>query len=138
MLFEIIFLFHWLFTKVFEKIFSKDLQKQAKWCKCVQNVKLEEIKHAYLEIFSIGLIRSNLCTSVRIQTSYISTLYICFGLCWHQTPKRGRLKGNGLNISYNRFWCLASITVTPGFEGKPNANHVRARIRNSRTQRLHK
>jgi hypothetical protein len=28
--------------------------------------------------------------------------------------------------------------VTPGFEGKPNANHVRARIRNSRTQRLHK
>jgi hypothetical protein len=28
--------------------------------------------------------------------------------------------------------------VTPGFEGKPNANHVRARISNSRTQRLHK
>jgi hypothetical protein len=27
--------------------------------------------------------------------------------------------------------------VTPGFEGKPNANHVRARISNSRTQRLH-
>jgi hypothetical protein len=23
-------------------------------------------------------------------------------------------------------------------EGKPNANHVRARIKNSRTQRLHK
>jgi hypothetical protein len=28
--------------------------------------------------------------------------------------------------------------VTPGFEGKPNANYVRAMIRNSRTQRLHK
>jgi hypothetical protein len=28
--------------------------------------------------------------------------------------------------------------VTPGFEGKSNANHVRARISNSRTQRLHK
>jgi hypothetical protein len=28
--------------------------------------------------------------------------------------------------------------VTPGFEGKPNANHVRARISNSRTRRLHK
>jgi hypothetical protein len=28
--------------------------------------------------------------------------------------------------------------VTPGFEGKPNANHVRAKISNSRTQRLHK
>jgi hypothetical protein len=51
-----LFLFHWLFTKVFEKTFSKDLQKQAKWCKCVQNVKLEESNHAYLEIFSIGLI----------------------------------------------------------------------------------
>jgi hypothetical protein len=31
-----------------------------------------------------------------------------------------------------------SINVTPSFEGKPNANHVRARISNSRTQRLHK
>jgi hypothetical protein len=28
-----------------------------------------------------------------MQTSYISALYICFGLCWHQSPKRGRLKG---------------------------------------------
>jgi hypothetical protein len=28
--------------------------------------------------------------------------------------------------------------VTPRFEGKPNVNHVRARISNSRTQRLHK
>jgi hypothetical protein len=28
-----------------------------------------------------------------MQASYISTLYICFGLCWHQSPKRGRLKG---------------------------------------------
>jgi hypothetical protein len=26
----------------------------------------------------------------------------------------------------------------PVLEGKPNANHVRARIRNSRTRRLHK
>jgi hypothetical protein len=28
-----------------------------------------------------------------MQTSYISAVYICFGLCWHQSPKRGRLKG---------------------------------------------
>jgi hypothetical protein len=27
--------------------------------------------------------------------------------------------------------------VTPGFEGKPNANHVRVRIRNSLIQQLH-
>jgi hypothetical protein len=32
MLLEIIFLYHWL--KEFEKTFPKDLQKQAKWCKC--------------------------------------------------------------------------------------------------------
>jgi hypothetical protein len=31
-----------------------------------------------------------------------------------------------------------STVVTPGFEGKPNANHVRARIINSHTQQLHK
>jgi hypothetical protein len=33
---------------------------------------------------------------------------------------------------------ILSATITPNFEGKPNANHVHARIRNSRTQRLHK
>jgi hypothetical protein len=27
-----------------------------------------------------------------LQTSYISACHICFGLCWHQSPKRGRLK----------------------------------------------
>jgi hypothetical protein len=41
---------------------------------------------------NIGLIPSNLCTYI-IQTSSILHLYICFGLCWHQSPKRGRLKG---------------------------------------------
>jgi hypothetical protein len=30
-------------------------------------------------------------------------------------------------------WCLSH----PVLEGKPNANHVRARISNSRTQQLH-
>jgi hypothetical protein len=27
-------LYHWLIAKEFEKTFPKDLQKQAKWCKC--------------------------------------------------------------------------------------------------------
>jgi hypothetical protein len=40
----------------------------------------------------IGFIPSNLCTYIK-QTSSILHLYICFGLCWHQSPKRGRLKG---------------------------------------------
>jgi hypothetical protein len=28
----------------------------------------------------------------KLQTSYNSILHIFFGLCWHQSPKRGRLK----------------------------------------------
>jgi hypothetical protein len=28
-----------------------------------------------------------------LQTSSIPHLFIFFGLCWHQSPKRGRLKG---------------------------------------------
>jgi hypothetical protein len=39
----------------------------------------------------IGLIPSNFCTCL-MQTSSILHLYICFGLCWHQSPKRVRLK----------------------------------------------
>jgi hypothetical protein len=31
---EIIFLYHWQIAKEFKKTFPKDLQKQAKWCKC--------------------------------------------------------------------------------------------------------
>jgi hypothetical protein len=31
---ETIFLYHWLIAKEFGKTFPKDLQKQAKWCKC--------------------------------------------------------------------------------------------------------
>jgi hypothetical protein len=36
--------------------------------------------------------QNNLCTSVKIQTSYIYILCICFGLCWHQSPKRGEIE----------------------------------------------
>jgi hypothetical protein len=50
---------------------------------------------------SIGLTPSNLCT-FQIQTSYISALYICFGLYWHQSPKRGEIEREiGLTFSYN-------------------------------------
>jgi hypothetical protein len=48
--------------------------------------------HAYLVEIIIGFIPSNLCTYL-MQTSSILHFYICFGLCWHQSPKRGRLKG---------------------------------------------
>jgi hypothetical protein len=33
---------------------------------------------------------------------------------------------------------MAKTMSHPVLKGKPNANHVRARIRNSRTRRLHK
>jgi hypothetical protein len=37
-----------------------------------------------------------------MQTSSIMHFYICFGLCWHQSPKRGRLKGElGLHLFPN-------------------------------------
>jgi hypothetical protein len=90
MLFEIIFLYHWLFAKEFEKTFSKDLQNKLSGANVVQNVKLDQSNHICLRLLSF---QSNLCTSDKLQTSYISTLYIWFGLCWHQSPKRGRLKG---------------------------------------------
>jgi hypothetical protein len=59
----------------------------------VQYVKNKETIHAYLVSIYIGSITSNLCTYI-MQTSSIMHFYICFGLCWHQSPKRGRLKGN--------------------------------------------
>jgi hypothetical protein len=58
----------------------------------VQNVKKKKAIQAYLVKTSIGLTPSKLCTYL-MQTSSILHLYICFGLCWHQSPKRGRLKG---------------------------------------------
>jgi hypothetical protein len=34
-------------------------------------------------------------------------------------------------------WKLSAVVSHPVLEGKPNANHVRARISYSRTQKLH-
>jgi hypothetical protein len=68
------------------KRFSKRICKnKTSGANVVQNVKYQ-IKLIYLDMLSF---QNNLCTSVKIQTSYISKLYICFGLCWHQSPKRG-------------------------------------------------
>jgi hypothetical protein len=39
-----------------------------------------------------------------MQTSSILHLYICLSLFWHQSPKRGRLKGKlGSNLFLNNF-----------------------------------
>jgi hypothetical protein len=80
--------------KNFENDFQKNLLKTKTCGACVvQNVKNEETIHAYLVSIYIGSIPSNLCTYI-MQTSSIMHFYVCFGLCWHQSPKRGRLKGN--------------------------------------------
>jgi hypothetical protein len=79
--------------KVFEMIFTKNLQNKTHGANVFQNVKYEKKAiHAYLVEIVIGFISSNLCTYI-MQTSSILHFYICFGLCWHQSPKRGRLKG---------------------------------------------
>jgi hypothetical protein len=79
-----------------QKDFEKNLQNIAKQktsgASVVQNLNLKKAIHAHLIEIIIGFIPSNLCTYI-MQTSSILHFYICFGLCWHQSPKRGRLKG---------------------------------------------
>jgi hypothetical protein len=81
-----------------QKIFEMDLQKEfAKTKHVVQTwskmLYKKETLLAYLVSSYIGSIPSNLFTYI-MQTSSIMHFHICFGLCWHQSPKRGRLKGN--------------------------------------------
>jgi hypothetical protein len=82
-----------ILQKDFEKNLQKNLQNKTCGASMVQYVKNKETIHAYLVSIYIGSIPSNLCTYI-MQTGSIMHLYICFGLCWHQSPKRGRLKGN--------------------------------------------
>ena len=79
--------------RTLKRIYKRIYKNKICGASVVQNVKNEETIHAYLVSIYIGSIPSNLCTHIR-QTSSIMHFYICFGLCWHQSPKRGRLKGN--------------------------------------------
>jgi hypothetical protein len=76
-----------------QKIFEMNLQKEfAKTKHVVQTwskiLNKKETFHAYLVSSYIGLIPSNLYTYI-MQTSSIMHFSICFGLCWHQSPKGG-------------------------------------------------
>jgi hypothetical protein len=74
--------------KFFPKEFAKTKQVVQMWSKM-----LNKRKQPCISIrITIGLIPSNLCTYL-MQTSSIPRLYICFGLCWYQSLKRGGLKG---------------------------------------------
>ena len=91
---QILFIYLWPFAKELWKRFTKEFAKtkhvvQA-WSKMLNK---KETIHTYLVSSYIGSIPSNLCTYI-MQTSSIMHFYTCFGLCWHQSPKRGRLKGN--------------------------------------------
>jgi hypothetical protein len=86
MLCKILFIYLWLFAKELWKGFTKEFAKtkhvvQA-WSKILR---IKETIHAYLVSIYIGSIPSNLCTCI-MQTSSIMHFYICFGLCWHQSP----------------------------------------------------
>jgi hypothetical protein len=79
--------------RTLKKIYKRVCKNKTCGASVVQNVKNKETIHAYLVSIYIGSIPSNLWTYI-MQTSSIMHFYICFGLCWHQSPKRGRLKGN--------------------------------------------
>jgi hypothetical protein len=90
MLLAILLIYLWLFAKGLWKDFPKEFAKTKQVVQMWSKMLIYQIKLIYLEMPSS---QNNLCTSVKMQTSYISILCICFGLCWHQSPKRGRLKG---------------------------------------------
>jgi hypothetical protein len=79
--------------RTLKRIYKRICKNKTSGASVVQNVKIKETIHAYLISINIGSILSNLCTYI-MQTSSIMHFYTCFGLCWLQSPKRGRLKGN--------------------------------------------
>jgi hypothetical protein len=94
MLHKIFFIYLWPIAKglwkEFTKVFAKTKQVVQAWSKML---KMKKTIHVYLISIYISSIPSNLCTYI-MQASSIMYFYTCFGLCWHQSPKRGRLKGN--------------------------------------------
>jgi hypothetical protein len=80
--------------KTLKRIYKKRICKN-KTCgaNVVQYVKNKETIHAHL-VSNIYWLNFKQPLHYIMQTSSIMHFYICFGLCWHQSPKRGRLKGN--------------------------------------------
>jgi hypothetical protein len=66
MLFDIILSYYWLFANEFQRLFQKICKNKLSGVNVVQNVKLEESNHVYLEILSISLNSSNFFTSIKI------------------------------------------------------------------------
>ena len=79
--------------RTLKRIYKRVCKNKTCGASVVQNDNNEETIHAHLISIYIGSIPSNLCTYI-MQASSIMYFHISFGLCWHQSPKRGRLKGN--------------------------------------------
>jgi hypothetical protein len=79
--------------RTLKRIYKRICKNKTSGASVVQNDKNEETIHAHLISIYIGSTPSNLCNYI-METSSIMHFYTCFGLCWHQSPKRGRLKGN--------------------------------------------
>jgi hypothetical protein len=86
-----------LFFDYFQKNFENNLQKICKNKTCgasvVQNGENEKEINPCASYENIIVSFQATFALTIMQTSSIMHFYICFGLCWHQSPKRGRLKG---------------------------------------------
>jgi hypothetical protein len=78
--------------RTLKRIYKNICKNKTCGASVVQNVEKEKEINPCISYEIIGSMLSNLCTYI-LQTSSIMHFYICFGLCWHQSPKRGRLKG---------------------------------------------
>jgi hypothetical protein len=90
---NLIYLHLTICKRTLRRIYKRICKNKTCGASVAQNVKIKETIHAHLISIYIGSIPSNLYTYI-MQTSSNMHFYICFGLCWHQSPKRGRLKGN--------------------------------------------
>ena len=91
---KFLFIYLWLSCKrTLKRIYKRVCKNKTCGASMVRYIKNKETIHAYHVSIYIGSTLSNLCTYI-MQTSSFMHIYICFGLCWHQSPKRGRLKGN--------------------------------------------
>jgi hypothetical protein len=81
-----------ILQKTLKRIYKRICKNKTYGASVVQNIKNEEINPCASYENMLVQILSNLCTYI-MQASSIMHFYICFGLCWHQSPKRGRLKG---------------------------------------------
>jgi hypothetical protein len=79
--------------KNFENDLQKNLQKQNMWCK--RGPKCQKLKKQSMPILWVVILAQFQVTFALtiMRTSSIMHFYICFGLCWHQSPKRGDWKG---------------------------------------------